>query len=242
MVKNQDVGVSREMSGPECCANPPEVNSSFGKGCVEEIGGLKAYITGDRSSSRAILLASDAFGYEGVMLRKLADKIGGLGYMIVVPDFFFGDYYYSAMPPEIREKWLPNNPPEKGCENALKIIAQLKSRGSAAVGAAGFCWGGMMVTKLAKYEDIKAAVILHPGRLTDDDVNGGELDQLCPQEEVKHYGEILSAKPQVESFVKIFPGVAHGWASRYNEDDELAARNAEEAHTDMLNWLSKYLI
>ncbi|KAI3749546.1 hypothetical protein L2E82_20160 [Cichorium intybus] len=173
------------MSGPECCANPPEVNICFGKGCVEEIGGLKAYITGDRSSSRAILLASDAFGYEGVMLRKLANKIGGLGYMVVVPDFFFGDYYYSAMPPEIREKWLPNNLPvgsfdcfyspdlavERGCENALKIIAQLKSSGSGAVGAAGFCWGGMMVTKLAKYEDIKAAVILHPGPLTDSDVN-----------------------------------------------------------------------
>lgn len=30
----------------------------------------------------------------------------------------------------------------------------------------------MMVIKLAKYEDIKAAVILHPGRLSYNDVNG----------------------------------------------------------------------
>lgn len=35
-----------------------------------------------------------------------------------------------------------------------------------------FVFTGMMVVKLAKYDDIKAAVILHPGRLTDDDVNG----------------------------------------------------------------------
>lgn len=238
------------MSGPEGCANPPVVNSRYGKGSVEEIGGMKAYITGNRSSNRAILVASDAFGYEGVMLRKLADKIGGLGYLVVVPDFLFGDCIYSTMPPELRANWLRNHPPEKGCENALKIIAELKSRVSA-VGAAGFCWGGMMISKLAKYEDIKAAVILHPGRLEDNDVNdvkvpvailGGELDQLCPQEEVKHYGEILSAKPQVESFVKIFSGVGHGWASRYNEDDESAVRSAEEAHTDMLNWLSNHLL
>ncbi|KAM0055548.1 putative dienelactone hydrolase, alpha/Beta hydrolase [Helianthus debilis subsp. tardiflorus] len=214
------------MSGAECCANPPAMNSGFGKGSVEEIGGLKSYITGDRSSNRAILLASDAF------------------------DFFFGDCIYSTSPPEVRANWLNNHSPEKGCENARKIISELKSKGVCSVGAAGFCWGGMMVVKLAKYNDIKAAVILHPGRLTDNDVKevkvptailGGELDQLCPQEEVKRYGEILSENQDVESFVKIFKGVGHGWASRYSEDDESAARSAEEAHTDMLNWLTKYV-
>ncbi|XP_024964886.1 endo-1,3;1,4-beta-D-glucanase-like isoform X2 [Cynara cardunculus var. scolymus] len=237
------------MSGPECYANPPEMNSSSGNGSIEEIGGLKAYVTGNRSANLAILLASDAFGYEGVMLRKLADKISALGYLVVVPDFFFGGHICTTSPPQVRANWLHNHPPEKGCENARKIIAQLKSRGVFGVGAAGFCWGGMMVAKLAKYDDIKAGVILHPGRLTDDDINevnvpiailGGELDKLCPQEEVKHYGDILSSK-QVESFVKIFPGVSHGWASRYSEDDEVAVMSAQEAHTDMLNWLTKYV-
>lgn len=41
--------------------------------------------------------------------------------------------------------------------------------------------------------------------------------------------------------MKIFPGVSHGWAARYNEDDDSAVRSAEEAHTDMLNWLTKYV-
>lgn len=41
--------------------------------------------------------------------------------------------------------------------------------------------------------------------------------------------------------MKIFQGVGHGWASRYSEDDESAVRSAEEAHTDMLNWLTKYV-
>lgn len=43
--------------------------------------------------------------------RKLADKMGDIGYLIVVPDFFFGDCYYSTMPPQLRENWLPNHPP-----------------------------------------------------------------------------------------------------------------------------------
>lgn len=46
---------------------------------------------------------------------------------------------------------------------------------------------------------------------------------------------------QVDYFVKIFPGVAHGWSVRYKDEDEAAVKSAEEAHRDMLDWFVKYL-
>jgi carboxymethylenebutenolidase len=46
---------------------------------------------------------------------------------------------------------------------------------------------------------------------------------------------------QLDSFVKIFPGVAHGWTVRYNVEDESAVKSAEEAHLDTLNWFTKYV-
>eukprot|EP01018_Ginkgo_biloba_P010073 Gb_35404 [translate_table: standard] len=46
---------------------------------------------------------------------------------------------------------------------------------------------------------------------------------------------------KVDSFVNVYPTVAHGWAVRYSNDDEVAVKNAEEAHTKMLEWFSKYL-
>ena len=46
---------------------------------------------------------------------------------------------------------------------------------------------------------------------------------------------------QFDSYVKIFPGVAHGWKVRYNVDDKSAVKSAEEAHLDMLNWFTKYV-
>ena len=46
---------------------------------------------------------------------------------------------------------------------------------------------------------------------------------------------------QFDSYVKIFPGVAHGWTVRYNVDDESAVKSSEEAHLDMLNWFTKYV-
>lgn len=108
----------------------------------------------------------------------------------------------------------------------------------------------MVLVKLAKFECIQAGVILHPGRITVDEINevaipiallGAEIDKYFPVEEFKHIGSILSAKREVDSLVKLFPGVRHGWTLRYNPDDESEVQLAEEAHTDMLNWLSKHV-
>lgn len=46
---------------------------------------------------------------------------------------------------------------------------------------------------------------------------------------------------QVERYVKIFPGVAHGWSIRFNDDNEFAVQSAEEAQQDTLDWLVKHV-
>lgn len=51
----------------------------------------------------------------------------------------------------------------------------------------------------------------------------------------------LSPGPQVGHFVKVFPGVAHGWSVRYSLDDAAAVKSAEEAFADMLDWFNKNL-
>ena len=46
---------------------------------------------------------------------------------------------------------------------------------------------------------------------------------------------------QLKSFVKIFPGVQHGWSVRYDENDAQAVEKANEAHKLMIDWFAKYL-
>ncbi|GFQ03757.1 carboxymethylenebutenolidase homolog [Phtheirospermum japonicum] len=108
----------------------------------------------------------------------------------------------------------------------------------------------MVTVRLAKFDCIEAAVVLHPGPITVEQINevktpisvlGAEFDHLAPPELLKELGDILSAKPEVDSFVKIFPGVGHGWTVRYNDDDEFAVKSAQESHLDMLSWLTKYV-
>lgn len=235
------------MSGPQCCENPPTLSSSSGSGHVEDIGGLSSYISGPPDSKSAVLLISDVYGYEAPKLRKLADKVAAAGFYVVVPDFFQGD---PLIPGDPIQEWLKKHGPVPAVEYAKPVIQVLKSKGLLKVGAAGFCWGAKVVVELTKSADIEAAVLLHPSLVTVDDIKGvkvpiailgAEVDQLSPPELVKQFEAALEAKPEVDHFVKIFPGVAHGWTVRYKDDDEAIVRSANEAHQDLLNWFGKYI-
>ncbi|KAB1214270.1 hypothetical protein CJ030_MR5G023183 [Morella rubra] len=142
---------------------------------------------------------------------------------------------------------------DKGYEDAKPVIAALKSKGVSAIGAAGFCWGDAkrkVVVKLASSTDIQAAVLLHPSLITEDEIDNvsipiailvAEFDEYVPAELFKQFGEKLSTKSEFESFVKIYPGVAHGWTVKYDAEGKSAVKSAEESHLDMLNWFTKHV-
>ncbi|KAL3812718.1 hypothetical protein ACJIZ3_013986 [Penstemon smallii] len=243
--------LQKKMLGPHCTKNPPTLSSTCGAGHVEEFAGLQTYITGDQDSKLAIILLAEAFGFEVPNLRKLADKVGDSGYFVVVPDFYYGDPITPEKPGFSIESWLKAHDSDKGCEDAKAVVAALKSKGVTKVGAAGFCWGGTTVARLAKFDCIQAAVLLHPGLVTVEEINevkipiailGAEIDSYTLAEHIIKLGEILSEKAEVDSFVKIFPGVGHGWTLRYSDDDEFAVKSAQESHVDMLNWFAKHIM
>ncbi|KAI3469501.1 hypothetical protein Pfo_026164 [Paulownia fortunei] len=235
------------MSGSQCCENPPILSSSSGAGQVQEFGGLSCYVSGPSDSKLAVILVSDVFGYEAPNLRKLADKVAAAGFYTVVPDFLQGDPY---VPEKHISIWIKDHGPDQGFEDAKPVIEALKSKGITNIGAAGFCWGAKVVVELAKYAYIQAGVLLHPSFVSLEDIQGvkvpisvlgAEIDQMSPPELLKQFEAALNAKPEVDGFVKIFPGVSHGWSVRYKEEDELAVKSAEEAHKDMLGWFVKHL-
>ncbi|KAJ0724577.1 putative dienelactone hydrolase, alpha/Beta hydrolase [Helianthus annuus] len=79
------------MFGPACCDNPPGISSGEESGQIKKLASLNSYVSGNPDSKLAVLLISDAYGYEAPKLRKIADKVAAAGYYVVVPDMFFGD-------------------------------------------------------------------------------------------------------------------------------------------------------
>ncbi|WVZ98439.1 hypothetical protein U9M48_043882 [Paspalum notatum var. saurae] len=230
------------MASSQCLESPPALNPAGGGGkVVDDFGGLKAYVAGSAVQGRR---------YPRLRrLRKIADKVALLGYLVVVPDFLHGDPF-DLNSPNNRAMWLQAHTPQKAFEEAKPIIAALKEKGVSTIGAAGYCWGAKVVVELAKFHEIQAAVLLHPSLLTVDDIKevkcpismlGAEIDKTSPPELLKEFEQVLSANSGIDHFVKIFPGVAHGWAVRYSENDVAAVSSAEEALHDMTHWFNKYL-
>ncbi|RZC68015.1 hypothetical protein C5167_011717 [Papaver somniferum] len=119
--------------------------------------------------------------------RNLADKVAAAGFYVVVPDFFHGDPY-TATGDKVVWVWLEFHGTDVGTEDAKTVIGALKDTGISAVGAAGMCCGGKVVGELAKSDDLKAIVMMHPGLVTVDDIK--ELvKQVVNKEAVKHAEE-----------------------------------------------------
>ncbi|KAD2394093.1 hypothetical protein E3N88_41070 [Mikania micrantha] len=224
------------MSGPECCENPPGTSSGGESGEIKQIASLKSYVSGNPDSKLGVLLISDVYD-DFVCLemrswflicnyRKIADKLASAGYYAVVPDFFFGDPSFLKLS-------------YKSVEFAKPVIHALQEKGISKIRAAGFCWGAKVVVEVAKDADIQVAALLHPTFVTLDDIKGvkvpvaklgPEFDKISPPELVKPFVAALQAKPEVDHFVKIFPGVSHGWTVRYRDEDVTAVKSAQEAH------------
>ncbi|KAK3138833.1 hypothetical protein QOZ80_5AG0373930 [Eleusine coracana subsp. coracana] len=146
------------MASSHCFENAPALNPAGGGGeVVDDFGGQRSYIAGSPESKAAVILISDAFGFEAPNLRKIADKVASAGYFVVVPDFLHGDPYDPSNPKN-PGMWLQSHDPKKAFEEAKPVIAALKSKGVLTIGAAGYCWGAKVVVELAKVHEIQAAV------------------------------------------------------------------------------------
>ncbi|XP_037415766.1 endo-1,3;1,4-beta-D-glucanase-like isoform X2 [Triticum dicoccoides] len=234
-----------------CLDNPPDLTAAADEAgeLVRDLGSLPAYVTGSRSSTRAIVLASDYFGFQAPKLRKIADQVADDGYLVVVPDLLHGDPFRDEANISFQD-WLKTHSPVEAAEKTKVLIAALKKQGVSEVGVGGYCWGAKVAVELSKSEEIQVVVISHPSLVTVDDMKevkhpieilGGELDQASPPPIVHQFEQALDQNNKIDHFVKIFPGVAHGFACRYNASDAFAVKTAEKARADMLSWFNKYL-
>ncbi|CAL5413290.1 unnamed protein product [Camellia sinensis] len=98
--------IELEMATSQCFENAPSLSSTCGSGNLQEIGGLKTNVTSPHDSKLAILLISDVFRYEAPNLRKLADKVAAKGFLVVVPDFLYGEPFDPNNPNMGWDSWI----------------------------------------------------------------------------------------------------------------------------------------
>ncbi|TKS87832.1 Carboxymethylenebutenolidase -like protein [Collichthys lucidus] len=190
-----------------------------GLGQEVQIEHIKAYVVKPSSASyKAIIVIQDIFGWQLPNTRYMADMLAASGYIEVDA-----------------------------------VLRYLKEQcGAKHIGAVGFCWGGVATHYLAlQYPEIKAGVSVYGIVREREDRYDlktptlfifGEKDDVIPLDLVSVLEAKLKEKCTVDYQVKIFLGQTHGFVHRKREDINPSDKPyIQEARTDMLNWLKKYM-
>ena len=129
------------------------------------------------------------------------------------------------------------------------------------IGTVGFCWGGRYAilqshggtvhSDGSSIGGVDAAVAFHPSLLAiPADLEGvkkplsiglGEHDSQVPKEQQGKILEVLGTKSDVVHELRIFEGQVHGFALRGDWSSAADGKAMDEAETQGIEWLQKYL-
>lgn len=120
---------------------------------MESLGGVDAYVVGDKSCGRAVLVASDILGIHSGRHKAICDELAAEGFVVVMPDFFRGAFPDEGTAPPWWKLLLQapglitplSTPWAKVQEDLERLLPFLADCGP--VGILGFCWGAWVVIR-----------------------------------------------------------------------------------------------
>jgi len=228
------------------------------KGTVGKWEGIDTYITAPKEETKAaVIVVHDIFGFPPASTKYVVDYLAHKGLHATLLDVLEGDGYPEsklnlvyAGDPDFKN-WAARkiNPDALGKVQGIivRYVDHLHSLGFTKVGCIGFCYGGSVSTIVASTGKIHAAVSLHGGQHTVEQLEAAKCpvlylvakgDTAFPK--VDEVEAVLKAHPE-KGGLKQFEGVTHGWAVRGNYADETIRQKADEAIADTAAFLHQHL-
>ncbi|KAL2827717.1 hypothetical protein BDW59DRAFT_171179 [Aspergillus cavernicola] len=249
-----------------CCSIPPIIAKDYQpKGEYKTINGLKTYITGPESATKAILVIYDIFGFFPQTLQgaDILSTSSAQKYRVFMPDFFNGaPADISWFPPQTADHkaklghfFQTKAAPPTTLEKIPGVVreANTYAGGAGGGGGAGFeswsilgyCWGGKITVLSSSAENkiFKAAVQCHPAMLDPEDAKGVNVPMalLASKDEDPGAVSAFGANLKKDHYVETFPGQIHGWmAARSDLEDEVVKKEFERGYRTALVFLQKH--
>lgn len=240
------------------------------KGHEDRIANSDAYVTGS-NKERAIVLIHDGAGWKSNNSRLLADHFADeVDATVYVPDFFkdsplskflgappkdsdkpFNLEHFIANNGEALGKFMGANNKDIRRPEVFAVAKWLKSKYKR-LGAAGYCWGGWGCFQLgAKGQDLVDCIsVAHPSLLTNEEIdnigvpvqiNAPEHDPVYTSELKSHSLESIP-KTGVPFSYQLYPGQAHGFASRGDAKKPGEREAMILAKDSAVTWFKNFLV
>lgn len=142
-----------------------------------EPSGLEYYSVGSTSSTKAIIIAPDVFGWDTGRVRRIADSLSTrLNVNVIIPKLLTpalnGGTDGDGLPPgydlgnnmEEFMSWIVTIPFEDNIKPKVgPLLEHLSKQGVESIGMIGICWGGWCFAKCAgEFPQVKCGAVVHP--------------------------------------------------------------------------------
>ncbi|KAF9015901.1 alpha/beta-hydrolase [Hymenopellis radicata] len=226
------------------------------KGKNVTINGVLTYVTlpeGRYDPRVALLFLTDVYGLPSPDNLFLADQWAAAGFATYAPDYLFGD----ALPIGADYvPWLPAHGENVTTPLLLAVIDELKSYGVTQFVAAGYCIGGLYVTRLVQNNTITVGTMSHPSFLdvpadfevmkaqshVPIEINNAEFDTLFTTELAAETDEVMVGQYPPGYKRLQYNGVGHGFTVGANASDPVQVAAKEGAFHASLSWIKDHLV
>ncbi|KAB8261259.1 hypothetical protein BDV32DRAFT_148817 [Aspergillus pseudonomiae] len=217
-----------------------------------------SYVTGPPDASTGLVVLYDIFGM-AIQTLQGADLLATrLNSLVLVPDFFEGNY---AQP-----EWFPTDTEEKknaitsfvsneasiprNVDTLLEITKQYNTLFPSVSkwAALGLCWGGKVaVLASGPGTPFVATGQVHPGRTDKTDAEKLTIPHIVlaskdePAGEIQGYADVISSNG-IGGHVETYSTMWHGWmGARANLDNEESNAEYRRGYTQVADFFEKYL-
>lgn len=230
--------------------------------------GFPYYTVGD-STSQALIMIPDVWGYHGGRTRALADYYAANGFTVIVASVAYpaleGGVDGEGLPPSFDfttrggdfMPWISQVTWDNIQPRIQAIVTLLQNKGISRIAINGFCWGGWVVLKsLIAFPIISTAVIAHPTIHLEEYAYGGNNVTLASSVEApvllqpaggdpdlyREGGaifEALKANHEATTTTEDYKTMVHGWMPRGDMADPTVEAKIKECLAQTLAFIQK---
>ncbi|THU90359.1 alpha/beta-hydrolase [Dendrothele bispora CBS 962.96] len=249
------------LAGPpgDCCFSKGVKHSGTPVGRTETIGGVQTYVSEPSQSQsnnagtakNVILFMSDIWGPFKENAQLLQDYFAENGFYVVGLDYFFGDTVdkHDDEPNFDRMTWVKEKKviADEAAVKWFKAVKEIYGS-NAKYCAVGYCFGAPYVLEWATTDEIVAGAFAHPALLNEDHfskikkplfMSCAETDPTFPLP-ARRRAEDLLIEAKAQYCIHVFSGVAHGFATRGDPNQNDSRWAKEESASSIGRWFQRF--